>query len=65
MTTSKVSQGVCDVQPLFDTLVQSQRKATNFYSKANVKNKNREKAALLKSLPVGKKGESRHKKGKR
>ncbi|XP_006453971.1 hypothetical protein AGABI2DRAFT_147333 [Agaricus bisporus var. bisporus H97] len=40
----------------------SKRKATNFYSSANVKNKNREKAALLKSLPVGKKGGSRQKK---
>ncbi|KAF5352804.1 hypothetical protein D9756_006083 [Leucocoprinus leucothites] len=43
----------------------NKRKATNFYSNANVKNKNREKAALLKSLPVGKKGEARKKrKGK-
>ncbi|KAK0209016.1 NUC091 domain-containing protein [Desarmillaria ectypa] len=32
-----------------------QHKATNFYSNANVKNKNREKAALLRSLSVGKK----------
>ncbi|KAG7452056.1 NGP1NT-domain-containing protein [Guyanagaster necrorhizus] len=33
----------------------NKHKATNFYSNANVKNKNREKAALLRSLPVGKK----------
>jgi hypothetical protein len=31
-----------------------QRKATNFYSNRNVKNKNRSKAALMRSLPVGK-----------
>ncbi|KAI0721186.1 NGP1NT-domain-containing protein [Fomitopsis betulina] len=30
------------------------RKATNFYSTANVKNKSRKKAALMKSLPTGK-----------
>ncbi|KDQ62852.1 hypothetical protein JAAARDRAFT_168132 [Jaapia argillacea MUCL 33604] len=34
----------------------NKRKATNFYSDANVKNKNRKKSALMKSLPVGKKG---------
>ncbi|KAK0233899.1 NUC091 domain-containing protein [Armillaria fumosa] len=33
----------------------NKQKATNFYSSANVKNKNRKKAALLRSLPVGKK----------
>ncbi|KAK0433969.1 NUC091 domain-containing protein [Armillaria borealis] len=33
----------------------NKQKATNFYSNANVKNKNREKATLLRSLPVGKK----------
>ncbi|KAJ3820042.1 NUC091 domain-containing protein [Lentinula raphanica] len=32
----------------------NKRKATNFYSTANVKNKNRGKAAHLKSLPTGK-----------
>ncbi|KAF8899294.1 NGP1NT-domain-containing protein [Infundibulicybe gibba] len=37
----------------------NKRKAENFYSNANVKNKNRSKAALLKSLPVGKRGEGR------
>ncbi|KAG6857315.1 hypothetical protein H0H87_006508 [Tephrocybe sp. NHM501043] len=37
----------------------NKRKAENFYSNANVKNKNRKQAALLKSLPVGKKGEGR------
>lgn len=41
----------------------NKRKAENFYSGANVKNKNRKQAALLKSLPVGKKGEGR-KRGK-
>ncbi|KAG5638022.1 GTPase required for pre-60S ribosomal subunit nuclear export and maturation [Sphagnurus paluster] len=41
----------------------NKRKAENFYSCANVKNKNRKQAALLKSLPVGKKGEGR-KRGK-
>jgi len=35
------------------------KRAENFYSHANVKNKNRGKVALLKSLPVGKKGEGR------
>uniref|UniRef100_A0A0W0FX83 Nucleolar GTP-binding protein 2 n=1 Tax=Moniliophthora roreri TaxID=221103 RepID=A0A0W0FX83_MONRR len=34
----------------------NKRKATNFYTNANVKNKNRAKAALMKSLPTGKKG---------
>ncbi|KAH7886296.1 NGP1NT-domain-containing protein [Phlebopus sp. FC_14] len=37
----------------------NKKKAENFYTNANVKNKNRNKAALLKSLPVGKKGEGR------
>ncbi|KIL00819.1 hypothetical protein PAXRUDRAFT_821276 [Paxillus rubicundulus Ve08.2h10] len=37
----------------------NKKKAENFYTNANVKNKNRAKAALLKSLPVGKKGEGR------
>ncbi|KAF8167570.1 NUC091 domain-containing protein [Crassisporium funariophilum] len=31
----------------------NKRKAANFYSTANVKNKSRKKAALMKSLPVG------------
>ncbi|KAI5995353.1 NGP1NT-domain-containing protein [Pisolithus marmoratus] len=35
------------------------KKADNFYTTANVKNKNRKKAALLKSLPVGKNGGGR------
>ncbi|KAF7299124.1 Nucleolar GTP-binding protein 2 [Mycena indigotica] len=34
----------------------NKKKATNFYSGANVKNKSRSKAALLKSLPHGKRG---------
>ncbi|KAH7924488.1 NGP1NT-domain-containing protein [Leucogyrophana mollusca] len=37
----------------------NKKKSENFYTSANVKNKNRNKAALLKSLPVGKKGEGR------
>ncbi|EPS94758.1 hypothetical protein FOMPIDRAFT_1063067 [Fomitopsis schrenkii] len=37
----------------------SKRKATNFYSAANVKNKNRQKAALMKSLPTGKRAEGK------
>ncbi|KAH9830464.1 NUC091 domain-containing protein [Rhodofomes roseus] len=34
----------------------NKRKATNFYSNTNVKNKNRHKAAHMKSLPTGKRG---------
>ncbi|KZT73434.1 NGP1NT-domain-containing protein [Daedalea quercina L-15889] len=34
----------------------NKRKATNFYSAANVKNKNRQKSALMKSLSTGKRG---------
>lgn len=41
----------------------NKRKAENFYSNANVKNKNRTKAAILKSLPVGKRSEG-HKRRK-
>ncbi|PFH48405.1 hypothetical protein AMATHDRAFT_65580 [Amanita thiersii Skay4041] len=41
----------------------NKRKAENFYTNANVKNKNRQKAALLKSLSTGKRGE-RTKRGK-
>ncbi|KAF9486531.1 NGP1NT-domain-containing protein [Pholiota conissans] len=40
----------------------NKRKAANFYTSANVKNKSRSKAALLKSLPVGKKGGSKSRK---
>ena len=40
----------------------SQRKATNFYSNANVKNKNRQKSALMKALQKGK-GDGRKKRG--
>ncbi|THV05205.1 NGP1NT-domain-containing protein [Dendrothele bispora CBS 962.96] len=42
----------------------SKRKATNFYSTANVKNKNRTKAALMKSLPTGKRGGEKDRKRK-
>jgi len=37
----------------------NKKKAMNFYTNSNVKNKNRNRSALLKSLPVGKKGERR------
>lgn len=37
----------------------NKKKAENFYTNSNVKNKNRHKAAVMKSLPVGKKGEGR------
>ncbi|KAJ7762291.1 NUC091 domain-containing protein [Mycena maculata] len=37
----------------------NKKKAANFYSGANVKNKNRSKSALLKSLPHGKRAEGR------
>lgn len=37
----------------------NKKKAENFYSNANVKNKNRKKAAILKSLPVGKRADGR------
>ncbi|KAF9260830.1 NGP1NT-domain-containing protein [Marasmius fiardii PR-910] len=39
----------------------NKRKATNFYSNTNVKNKNRAKAALMKSLPTGKKAGGKRK----
>lgn len=39
-------------------LTSPQQKASNFYSGANVKNKNRSKAAHLRSLPTGKKGQA-------
>ncbi|KAF5369521.1 hypothetical protein D9758_002588 [Tetrapyrgos nigripes] len=42
----------------------NKRKTTNFYSNANVKNKNRTKAALLKSLPVGKRGGEKNRRRK-
>ncbi|KAJ7819909.1 NUC091 domain-containing protein [Mycena olivaceomarginata] len=40
----------------------NKKKASNFYSGANVKNKNRSKSALLKSLPKGKRAEGRGRK---
>ncbi|TFK26755.1 NGP1NT-domain-containing protein [Coprinopsis marcescibilis] len=40
----------------------NKRKAENFYTNTNVKNKNREKAALLRSLPVGRKKDRKPKK---
>ncbi|KAK7469085.1 GTPase required for pre-60S ribosomal subunit nuclear export and maturation [Stygiomarasmius scandens] len=42
----------------------NKRKAANFYSTANVKNKNRTKAALMKSLPTGKRGGEKDRKRK-
>ncbi|OAX39214.1 NGP1NT-domain-containing protein, partial [Rhizopogon vinicolor AM-OR11-026] len=44
----KTNKFVSDANP-------AQKKAKNFYTNANVKNKNRSKAAVMKSLPVGKK----------
>ncbi|KAL1749232.1 NUC091 domain-containing protein [Schizophyllum fasciatum] len=43
----------------------NKRKATNFYSDANVKNKNRAKAAHMKSLPAGKRREGQKPKARR
>ncbi|EMD32582.1 hypothetical protein CERSUDRAFT_118621 [Gelatoporia subvermispora B] len=40
----------------------NKRKATNFYSNANVKNKNRHKAALMKSLQTGEKDSKKRRK---
>ncbi|KAI0778949.1 NGP1NT-domain-containing protein [Trametes elegans] len=40
----------------------NKKKATNFYSTANVKNKNRDKAAVMKSLRAGEKGDRKRKK---
>ncbi|TFK68228.1 NGP1NT-domain-containing protein [Pluteus cervinus] len=37
----------------------NKRKPENFYTRSNVKNKSRSKAALMKTLPIGKKGEVR------
>lgn len=39
-----------------------QRKAENFYSKANVKNKNRQKAAVMKTLQKSGPGRTSRKK---
>jgi len=41
-------------KPKEGRMTTNKRKATNFYSSSNVKNKNRHKAALMKSLPTGK-----------
>ncbi|KAL0951962.1 hypothetical protein HGRIS_008613 [Hohenbuehelia grisea] len=40
----------------------NKKKAQNFYSNANVKNKNRSKSSLMKSLPVGKRTDRKPKK---
>ncbi|KAJ8085008.1 GTPase required for pre-60S ribosomal subunit nuclear export and maturation [Marasmius tenuissimus] len=42
----------------------NKRKASNFYSNTNVKNKNRAKAALMRSLPTGKKAGGKRKPAK-
>lgn len=60
MKTNKVSLALGFLSDIDSHIYQ--RKAENFYSNANVKNKNRKQAALLKSLPVGKKGEGRRRK---
>ena len=43
--------------------IYEQKKATNFYSTANVKNKNRQKAAVMKSLQGGEKNGNRKRRG--
>lgn len=43
----------------FLTTLFLQRKSTNFYSSANVKNKNREKASKMKQLQKGISGRKR------
>lgn len=53
MTTNKVSSLIAFIHPSNCSPVFPQRKATNFYSTANVKNKNRQKAALMKALRKG------------
>ncbi|KAG6885831.1 hypothetical protein C0993_009223 [Termitomyces sp. T159_Od127] len=65
-----VEEGISEVdndeetRPKKETRMKTnKRKAENFYTNANVKNKNRKQAALLKSLPVGKRGDGR-KRGK-
>lgn len=54
MTTNKVGRNIDSAYWKLAHLPY-QRKAKNFYSDANVKNKNRSKAKTMKSLPVGKK----------
>lgn len=54
MTTNKASGYVVPFLIMI-YLSEKQRKAVNFYANANVKNKSRTKAALMKSLAVGKK----------
>jgi hypothetical protein len=56
MKTNKVRSNVrCFVLKL-TLLGNFQRKAENFYTNANVKNKNRQKAQVMKTLTSGKKG---------
>ncbi|KAI0964543.1 GTPase required for pre-60S ribosomal subunit nuclear export and maturation, partial [Taiwanofungus camphoratus] len=54
--TELVSKQESSKEPRMKT---NKRKAINFYSTANVKNKNRQKAALMKSLPRGERGDGR------
>ncbi|KAI6133678.1 NGP1NT-domain-containing protein, partial [Pisolithus croceorrhizus] len=51
LSEGKESSGIPKKDPRKKT---GKKKAENFYTTTNVKNKNRKKAALLKSLPVGK-----------
>ncbi|KAH9486455.1 Nucleolar GTP-binding protein 2 [Psilocybe cubensis] len=55
MTTNKACY-LWSSDELILTLLSTQRKPANFYTSNNVKNKNRSKAALMRTLPVGKKG---------
>ncbi|GBE77615.1 Nucleolar GTP-binding protein [Sparassis crispa] len=52
-------------QPKKETRMKTnKRKATNFYSATNVKNKNRQKATLMKSLQGGERGDGRKRRRK-
>jgi hypothetical protein len=54
MTTNKVKDAEIIILTLSaDKKHLKKRKATNFYDTANVKNKNRKKAALMKALKSG------------
>ncbi|KIJ66493.1 hypothetical protein HYDPIDRAFT_86755 [Hydnomerulius pinastri MD-312] len=56
MSSDEESSAAAKKAPRMKT---NKKKSENFYTNSNVKNKNRAKAALLKSLPAGKKGEGR------
>ena len=53
MTTNKVMRARINLLIALLLMLDSQKKATNFYSAANVKNKNRQKATLMKKLQKG------------